>query len=557
MSCANQDEQSLASWADQENQTFACWDALADMSSNNAQSIDDKSSRNENLQSMLNTMQCNNTDETAVCKEELFPLGGRSENLYLLNSKIGNFRDKTYECDYKLSSKDSTFRDTPIYKDRYDKVVPFHVKYNPATQNLFVSMPVKFMGPNDEDVYDEPGTKSAIVDDAFKERFKTAYEHCVQRVWSSAYSNLYLHLNAIASFDKSCYNWSSICPVSVETSIEETDASPSYKVFYVPREDYVDSTWADAVAFSEQTLNDVDVQNQNVFAHEFGHQIGLDDEYAIKYHKALIDGGNRKIGFVYWDEELKENDVKPGKPILKAYERTEGVRWYTLPREKFNHDGEDYSAEEMIFDVNGREINGFVLKKGNAEVIGPLDDHQNPVPVVATDIDGVQHQAVYFYDEGKWDVELEVPEKAGPRAYDLEMLSANRTNGARINHNGNEYSVGKRKDDDDDDFFYLVDSSGEIKDRALDGTYTTHFDMVKEHFGEEYALENATMYNGDELGFQSFVFSNEEHIMNVGNEAKAHHYLPFLKGMVSAIQEDYPVSESEEAPNMEKDWKIE
>jgi hypothetical protein len=139
------------------------------------------------------------------------------------------------------------------------------------------------------------------------------------------------------------------------------------------------------------------------------------------------------------------------------------------------------------------------------------------------------------------------------------MLSANRTNGARINHNGNEYSVGKREDDDGYDFFYLVDSSGKVKKRALDGTYTTHFDMVKEHFGEEYALKNATMFNFDgvEIDNQARNFSNDEHIMNWGNEAKPHHYLPFLKGMVNAIQKHFTDPESEEAPNMEKDWKIE
>ena len=91
--------------------------------------------------------------------------------------------------------------------------------------------------------------------------------------------------------------------------------------------------------------------------------------------------------------------------------------------------------------------------------------------------------------------------------------------------------------------------------------------MVKEQFGEAYALKHATMFNEVDLLPENAGFSGKDengelvenslYIMNEnGNDVKTHHYLPFLKGMVNAIQEYYPVTESKEAPNMETDWKI-
>jgi hypothetical protein len=556
--------ESIASWTNQENEI-----------SNTAQSVDDNSSQSENLQNISNTLQCNDSNESRICEEGEYPLYGRN----LMNSAIDKFIARTYTCDYKLPEKDST------YKGRwYNKMVRFHVEYVPASKTLFITMPVQYMGPtnlNDgtsdaEDNDLQIGTMSEDIPQSFKDDHRDG----IERVWSGKHQ---LHLKEIYSsvnYDSgSCYDWTNISPVNVHVTLKEMNADmccEAYKVFYLPTarydegsaagkenctyscgpntcctDDYRDQAGPDSVIFSKTTFENGG--GQETYAHEFGHQIGLDDEYAIDYHRALIDNGNREISYVYWEKQLKKNG---DKPILRVYERTEDVRLYTLPREKFNHEGEDYFAEEMVFDVNGKEKNGFVLKKGNDEVTRPLDEYQSPVPVAATDLDGVLHHAVYFYDEGKWNVELEVTEKAGPREYDLEKFFVNRTNGARINHNGNEYSVGKREDDRGRKFFYLVDSSGEIKGEALDGSYTTHFDMVKEHFGEKYALENATMYNEDELGFQSINFSNETYIMNGGNEVKPHHYLPFLKGMVIAIQKDFGDPESEEAPNMEKDWNI-
>ena len=533
--------EALASWANQENEAV-----------DNAQNIDDESVRSKKLQNLSNEVQCNEVNEPRTCGGE-FPLRRRSSQKFLLNSEFINFKTKTYiKKSYSVSEQDSFYG---------AKRAGFDVEYKPSDHKLKIVMPVEFMGPTNLNSLDPDIVRPNTMSVDIPQDFKDEYMDCVKHVWSNKHK-LYLDVNDAKS-NGLCCDWSYVNPVDVDVSVEEIKeckVDPIYKIYHNPDYHYRDATASNYVIFSGATYNrnlqspfahesrhqigiegDYEKQRdlQRTFAHEFGHQIGLGDEYAVNSTKARIN-----------DEEVCVYRT----PVLRAYERTKYKRQYTLPKEKklFNHQGIDYSAELKTFD--GKK--GFVLYADGKELTERFPGLKSHKPVEITD-GNVTHY-VYFYDI------LEAEEEPGPRTYDFEKIIGKK---GKIYHNYKEYSVIKGSDNWGY-FYYLEDKDGNTKKEYLDGTYTSHFDMVTEQFGEAYALKHATMYNEvDTLSERAGNDDKEEYGKSVenalyimsdwGNDVKPHHYITFLKGMVGAIQDEYPVSESEEAPNMEKDWKIE
>ena len=516
-----------------------------------ARNVDDRSSRSGHLQAMSNVLQ-RNEDVARMCKEE-FALNNkkRPPNLQLLNSEFRNFKNKQYTTYYKVPEKYSP------HKEFYDKAVPFKVDYIPSAGLLNIVMPVKFMGPTNLKVSSNRYAMTAVP----TADFMGAYISSVNRVWSGKYQ---LYLNAVnPEKNESCDTWANLDPVKVCVLAKRHEAEPVfYKVFYIPKysyPDFRDTTGSNGVAFSDKAydnrlagINENGNRNrqaganvngiQNIFAHEFGHQIGLGDEYAIdngfpEYTVTKSDG--TKFYPVY-----KE-------PVLEAYESTESDRFYILHKEGslFNHEGVDYAAEKMTFEGKKK---GYILKRvdTNEELETPLEGLKSKrKPQIATDTNGKTQTAVYFYDG------LQVTEKPGLRKYNFEKFLEHNT---EMYHNSHRYKVIKENDVNEMPFYYLMDENNERKKKLLDGVYTTHTKMVEEVFGEEYALENATIFDKKEHENQSSQFKNGNYVMNEGSDIMPHHYITFEYGMVNAIQSDseYGSDISKKAPNMEGDWII-
>lgn len=519
-------EQTHVTSDDQENET-----------SNNARSVDDKSSRSENLQNVANAIQSDD-EVSRMCRDEFILKNEKrsqpQKEVNLLNSEVRNFQAQTYKTYYKLPDKYSTF------KGNSDKMVPFHVEYKPSERKLIIVMPVKFKGISKRN-------------DDFKNTFKNAYKESVHRMWSGRHKLL---LNSVNSEkNESCDTWANIDPVEVEVYVDDKSGySKYYKIYYKDsyidkngkEHHYRDETSNDYVNFSKDTLerekNDQRrVSEQNVFAHEFGHQIGLGDEYLIDYYHGKYRG--RTITGVYRDKKIK------------AYEHSSGERSYVLSKDKdgnlFNHEGIDYFAEEVFF-YNGDELKkGYVLREFNSgkEMEKPLEGLNSEAPVEVVDRNKKTHKAVYFNEN------LLANENSGLRTYDLSKI---RHKGASLYHNATKYSVHKHEDDNGD-FYYLVDrASGQRRGVWLNGSYTTHTKMAAEEFGEEYAMKNATTCpSAYTIANDSVKYLPTNDLMNAGNVFEPHYYIPFKKGMVKAIQSKYRSKPSEEAPNMEEDWKIE
>ena len=512
---------------------------------NNARNVDDRSPRSENLQNILNVLQ-RSEDASRMCEEE-FALNNEKRSRNLLNSEFHKFIAQTYTTDYKVPDKEG---------------VPFRVEYIPSGGKLNVVMPVKFMGETrlDFSSLDKKMSKEPT------QEFKEAYMSSVKRVWNQENSEkkYQLYLDA-ANFDKngSCDSWAKLKPVEVNVSVEDVSNRESvggtefYQVFFIPNSSfdnleealsYNNKTIAGkkAVVFTERAFNNrqADVNGggkQNAFAHEFGHQIGLGDEYA----------GNN---FTIPEYTVTQSDGTKRYPVykepeLKVYERTEYSRVYILSNEGaiFNHAGVDYFAEKKTFD--GGKV-GYVLKRADAEkdeLEVPLEGLKISKPVPATDTSGKLHKAVYFYDR------LLVTQKPGLRKHNLKKFLDRQT---EMYHNSHRYTVIRENDVDGRPFYYLKDEKGVEKKNLLDGLCTTHTQMVEEVFGEEYAWKNATKFDSDELGDQANQFDNKDYLMNVGNELMPHHYITFVYGMVAAIQSKYDSESLQKAPNMEGDWII-
>jgi hypothetical protein len=520
-------------------QTHVTSDDRENETSNNARSVDDRSSQSENLQNVANAIQ-GDDEVSRMCGDEfILKNENRSKTqkkINLLNSKVHDFQAQTYKTYYKLPDKYS------VFKGWSDEAVPFYVEYKSSERKLNVVMPVKFKGLSRRD-------------ENFRDTFKNAYKECVHRVWSGRHKLL---LNSVNSEkNESCDTWANIDPVEVEVYVDDKSGySKYYKIYYKDsyidkngkEHHYRDDTWIDYVNFSKDTLErEMDdqrrVDEQCVFAHEFGHQIGLDDEYLIDYYHGKYKG--KVIKGVYRNKKIK------------AYERNPGCRLYVLSKDKdgkmFNHEGIDYSAEEVSFDIGGESRKGYVLREFNSgkELEKPLNGLESESPVEAVDRNKKTHKAVYF------DENLRANENSGLRTYDLSKI---RHKGASLYHNAVKYSVHKHEDEDSHkDFYYLVDrASGRRRGAWLDGSYTTHTEMAAEEFGEEYAMKNATTRKS------AYTITNDtvkylptNDLMNAGNVFEPHYYIPFKKGMVKAIQKKYTDVPSQKAPNDEKDWKIE
>ena len=127
-------------------------------------------------------------------------------------------------------------------------------------------------------------------------------------------------------------------------------------------------------------------------------------------------------------------------------------------------------------------------------------------------------------------------------------LSSERT----IQHNGKTYNVGSTLIGLMF-VYYLEDASSHVRlNRALDGTVSTHYDMVKDFFDENHANNHAVMHDNTASAKNRISTS----IMRNGDTVEAHHYVTFADAMVQAIQNEYPEVPSPVAPNTRDDWTI-
>ena len=273
-----------------------------------ARNIDDKSLKSENLQKISDEMQSEDENESVKCFDH-YIINTRNRNNYLLNSKKSEFICKEYGCSYNEVSGRTKFS----------------VKYKPSERKVFIKMPVMYVngavlndGSDKSIAPREPvGSKSSEVPPDFAK----AYEDSITRVWNNKYK-FYLDANEYLPYDESCDNWGRITPVEVDVSVRKYDEMEdcdrkyderdAYKVYYVDRADYRCVTGPSQVVFSSRAYDkreaDMKGQGQNVFAHEFGHQIGLGDEYVID--DTAIDENGKEYKHVYWDAKLKVYDRK-------------------------------------------------------------------------------------------------------------------------------------------------------------------------------------------------------------------------------------------------------
>lgn len=524
----------------------------------NAQNVDDRSLRGENLQNLSNVVHGNDVNNQKICEDGVFHLRTRD----ISNSQVNDFCKRKFTSSYTLPKEYSYFKGSQK---------PFNVEYNPKKKELNIQMPVQFMPPTDLQTVNKninnKERSERMSDDA--SQIQEAYSTAVNRVWSNKYP-INLDAKNSGSSNGSCKDWSCIDHVSVHVSVVNSD-NPSHKIYYYKNapSDFRAVTGSNYVIFSEDTVRNRDAdkpghRGQNVFAHEFGHQIGFGDEYAVDYIKGVV----RDAEISAYSDYILDNHK------LKAYEQTERVDRYTLPRDKFNRNGKEYYAEEKVFAFDTsvvsanpqnpptkilNEKNGVVLKSGfwGTEECERPKGLKSPDPISAVDINGKQHDAVYLFPHGTREVTLEFRQKPGVREYDLEELFEHRTDGARLNHNGKKYSVGKCKCNGQV-YYYLVKEDGSINDRCLDGSYTSHTQMAADEFGKGYANKYAVMNNGAEYNRPGYERGKllKDNLMNEGNSVLPHYYIPFKKAMVAAIRSDYWFWNEDEVPFKEEDWKI-
>lgn len=142
-------------------------------------------------------------------------------------------------------------------------------------------------------------------------------------------------------------------------------------------------------------------------------------------------------------------------------------------------------------------------------------------------------------------------------------------NGLKISHNGEVYTVKQYSGGG----YYLEDSSGDEVYGSLDGTVSTHYDLVKDYISEDYANKHAVMHDNRvsshwllggvekildnfDCGWVLDPFRKGTAIMLDGDTVEKQHYVTFADAMVDAIQETYRDVPSSNAPNAREDWTI-
>ena len=273
--CVNQNEQMFTSGAEHENEN-----------SGSSLNVEDKSSRNENLQNKMNAVQRSNVKKPSSCEDFFYPLHKRK----LLNWAVGNFLARSFEFSYRLPTEDAVFGRSEI---------PFDVKYTPSKHELNIEMPVKYMDRTDlHSVYSKiPSGRMSIRPDSIN-KFNEAYEIGVRRAWSGQFQFFLDAMNPVSN--GSCYDWSIVNPVDVDVSVRDVDhpqtvmshpnSSDYYRIYYYRSAPagFRPVTGRNFVIFGDDArAREVDPNRrkneQNLFAHEFGHQLRLDDEYAVDY----------------------------------------------------------------------------------------------------------------------------------------------------------------------------------------------------------------------------------------------------------------------------------
>ena len=179
----------------------------------------------------------------------------------------------------------------------------------------------------------------------------------------------------------------------------------------------------------------------------------------------------------------------------------------------------------------------------------------------ATTAAGVKYEHVY------WTRTLKAFEKSSGQVKEHPLNP-----GSTITHDGVDYLVHSGIDKDGWNFYYLS-NSGVILDRALDGTVSTHYDLVKDYISEDYANKHAVMHDNRvsshwllggvekildnfDCGWVLDPFRKGTAIMLDGDTVEKQHYVTFADAMVDAIQETYRDVPSSNAPNAREDWTI-
>ena len=332
------DDQTLIDSAEQTNVTSA---EQENDSVDNAQNVEDNSSRSENLQGLSNLVQNNDVNAPTVC-DGVFPLRRRSLEKSLLNSEFVNFNAKTFEKkSYNVSGQK----------------IGFNVVYKPSDHKLNIVVPVMFMGATNLHALDEYDTRPTDMSAEVPTDYKKLYKRSIKRMWNNRYK-FYLDVKT-PNPNGLCLDWLYVSPVDVDVSVKESsNESKSYKVYYNPDVNYRDGVWPDYVIFSKDSFERERnrrrrKREQSTFAHEFGHQVGLDDEYTVD--KATRDIYGNEVRHVYFD------------PNVEAYDRdtrkTEKYNFANMVGTVFSHNKQDFLVCSMT-DLYGRTVY-FLRENGN------------------------------------------------------------------------------------------------------------------------------------------------------------------------------------------------
>lgn len=415
----------------------------------------------------------------------------------------------------------------------------FYAQYFPSRKTLEINLPVHFptvFGATEE----HNGHPLRAISDEQKQFFKST----VHDTWSNQHP---LKTNA-TRYHRGINPWKDLNPVKVDVSVDEvTDTSQSF--FSISGNDsydqsavyghgnakssaanvslglggYYESLVSDATHNKKSTpsaaipsvyhalIKDRDL---NVFAHEAGHMLGLDDEYQVLNYQVPATGikvYNNGIATIY-----NQNNVS------------------------FTANGKTYRIERLLY-----KILGTPRSIGEADM--PADQYLIPYQSSNKYTFYLYNDSFYFTNKQRnthhvleniqWKRQNEVVEANGvPRHHGMFNI---------------ENTVFERGG-----YLFYIDGTNRVlrkltnnvwnDSKAIKGTVSGHFDLTERILGEDYAKEHALM---DKTKVKTT-------LMGGGATVKRHHYVTFVDALVQGIQVEYEKTENPNAPNQVEDWTI-
>ena len=546
-----EDDQTLESYTEQQDQTPICWADQEYGMSSTAQSVDDKSSRGEMLASWVDQ------EETSDNEQNVDDKLSQSEPITSLANQENETSDNAQSVDDKSSRGEmlASWVDQEETSDNEQNVDDKLSQSEPITS---LANQENETSDNAQSVDDESSQSEKLqnLSNAVRRREKNKPTVCKAwfNLWSrpSKYSLL---TSKVKDFVNKKYRTS----YSVETGWTK------FRVNYKPLDRKLCIVMP--VKFMGRTkLNDG--SKEPLDKHEL---VGSESS---RIPKGFKDAYKNSIGRV-WSNKYKlclnavfpeKNkscydwaNISPVEVFVSVNEEPKNVDAYKI----YYVDRADYRdrtwADHVVFSKNAYE-NCDVDRHGGHNIFAHEFGHQ----IGLGDEYAVDDEAISLGDKivhVYWTPYLTAYDRTENRVKYYNLGALSKKNGSFFIHNGKNYEVSDGVDDDGKEFYFLMEG-GKIKDRALDGLYTRHTQMVADEFDlddPEYANKNATMYDETEHNSQGAANNSqrlENNLMNKGNVFQKHYYIPFKKAMVNAIRSKYPSDYSDEAPNMDRDWKI-